>query len=181
MAFGQSRLPQLSKFVSGLQTNRNPIDSPISLLGVSVVQHHDVLIDGANIELSAYNTLQRRPGFLEFITGAATDVFLYKDLNGTLNLYTDTGTALFHGGGSVQANSAGAGPWSIAGRGNFLYATNGINRIRTINVSPFAPAIWGQTTPQTAPVLTLQSLGCDRLHSFDRHDCRCFGGKRSQP
>jgi hypothetical protein len=54
------------RFYQGYYTNRNPMRSPLSVYYAEGwgLGKTDVLIDGANIELSIRLTLIRRPGFL---------------------------------------------------------------------------------------------------------------------
>jgi len=53
----QFTLPAISRFLVGLVTQRNPIDTPFTLQGLNVVQHHDALYAGSNMEISNNNTL----------------------------------------------------------------------------------------------------------------------------
>jgi len=46
----QFTLPAISRFLVGLVTQRNPIDTPFTLQGLNVVQHHDALYAGSNME-----------------------------------------------------------------------------------------------------------------------------------
>jgi hypothetical protein len=142
-------------------TNRNPVDTPFSLQGLNTIPHHDALNDGLNTEVSSYDTMQRRPGWVSFLAGTTVDTFQYKDLNGNIFLLRDTGSALVQGSTTFQSNSAGAGAWSVAGRGNFLYGTNNVDKIRINDTGSALGTVypWGQTSPQTVPTLTLSSLG----------------------
>jgi hypothetical protein len=90
--FAASRLPQIESFTSGLITNRNAISTPFTHTVTGAKIHAwDVLIDGLNMEQSAYGTLQRRPGWVPFSSNQAVDTWQYKDLNGVITLYQDTG------------------------------------------------------------------------------------------
>jgi hypothetical protein len=155
-----SHLPSITRFLVGLVTNRNPVDTPFSLQGLNTILHHDVLSDGLNTEVSPYDTMQRRPGWTSFLTGTTKDVFQYKDLNGNIFLLRDTGTSLVSGATTLKTNSAGAGLWSLSGSGNFLYGTNGVDQIRVNDTGSALGTVygWGQVTPQTVPTLTLSSL-----------------------
>src|ERR1700757_1108880 len=97
MPNGPSHLPSITRFLVGLVTNRNPVDTPFSLQGLNTIPHHDVLSDGLNTEVSAYDTMQRRPGWVSFLSGATVDTFQYKDLNGNIFILRDTGSALVSG------------------------------------------------------------------------------------
>ena len=129
--FAQSKLPQISRFLSGLVSNRNPADSPVSMIpGIGRMVHYDTLIDGENVELSAYDTLQRRPGWTSFLTTQAVDTWQYKDLSGNISLFVDTGFSLVQNNTTVISNSSGdVSAWSLVGNGNFLYGSNGVDLI----------------------------------------------------
>lgn len=163
MPNGPSKLPSITRFLVGLVTNRNPVDTPFSLQGLNTIPHHDVLSDGLNTEVSAYDTMQRRPGWTSFLAGSTVDIFQYKDLNGNIFILRDTGTSLVNGSTVIKANSAGAGAWTLAGRGNFFYATNGVDQIRIQDLNgagSLGTALpWGQVSPLTVPTLTFNSLG----------------------
>jgi hypothetical protein len=83
-----SKLPSITRFLAGLITNRNPVDTPFSMVQTHSILHYDALNAGLNTEVSAYNTVQRRPGWIEFLSGTAKDVFQYKDLTGAISLFT---------------------------------------------------------------------------------------------
>jgi hypothetical protein len=126
-----------------------------------MVTHYDVLIDGLNTELSAYDTIQRRPGWTSFLAGTTVDAFQYKDLNGNIFILRDTGTSLKQAATTLKTNSAGAGAWSVVGRGNFIYGTNGKDTIRVDDTGSALGTTyqWGSNTPATTPTLTFSSLG----------------------
>ena len=157
-----SRLPYIDQFLEGLVTNRNMVSSVSSFLVTGQQRvHHDVLSDGQNVEVSAYNTIVRRPGFTLFnsLTSPAVDMFQYKDLTGAISLWQDTGTSLKQGASTVITNSVGTTfPWSLVGRGNFLYATNGFDYIRMKSTSLTNHLPMSQPTPGIRLQITQQSL-----------------------
>jgi hypothetical protein len=157
-----SGLPIITRFIAGLVTNRNPLDTPFSIVGFNIVQHHDALYMGANMEISPQNTLVRRPGFSTFqalsVGQTAEDVFSYTDLEGNLSLFYDSGNALTLGSTVVKANSAGAGPWTVTAAGNFLYATNGVDQVRINNNALTTPQPWGVKPYNLPPQVTFTSL-----------------------
>jgi hypothetical protein len=156
-----SRLPAITRFIVGLVTNRSPVDTPFSLQGLNTIPHHDALIDGLNTEVSQYDTMQRRPGWISYLTGSTVDTWQYKDLNGNIFILRDTGTSLVQAANTLQTNSAGASAWTLQGRGNFLYGANGVDLVRIDDngSSLYATRPWGQITPHTVPTLTFSSLG----------------------
>lgn len=56
----------INRFITGLNTNRSPLITPFSTVGLSMITRTDALIDGLNIELTPQMTLARRPGTLLF-------------------------------------------------------------------------------------------------------------------
>lgn len=150
-----SSLPQISHFLAGLVTNRNPLFTPFSVLGMNIIRHTDTLIDGENMEVTAYDTLARRPGFSAFqagFTANVNDFFQYKDLSGAISLFFDVAGDLYHGLTKV-ANSANGTPWSVVSAGNFVYAANGKNAIRLKNDNLTTAEPMGIGALQSPPAL----------------------------
>lgn len=167
MANAQSRLPQITKFLAGLITNRNLIDIPTSQVGLQTVIHHDALIDGQNMEVSALGTIQRRPGYTDAtsitpipINNAVDDFWSYKDLTGTISYFFEAASkALFQGVTQVVSASGISFPWTIQGRGNFVYATAGdANQFRFVNTALTTPTQMGITPPTQPLSITVNPL-----------------------
>lgn len=154
----QTPLPSITRFVAGLVTNRNPIDTPISVQGMNVIQHHDALCDGLNTELSSYNTLIRRPGFRSFISTSFNprDFFQYKDLTGAISLFFDEGGRLYQGTNQVSSN-VGPALWSMVPAGNFVYAANGSAAIRLNNTALTTPIQMGIGPLQQPPTISINT------------------------
>jgi hypothetical protein len=107
---GQIYIPS---FHSGLYTQRNPIFTPLSAMGLQMVSRYDTLWDGLNMELSNASTLQRRPGFPVFcstpivslygsggLVDPSVDVFpltffSFKNNKGVIRLMMDTNDAVY--------------------------------------------------------------------------------------
>jgi hypothetical protein len=95
--------PMLSidRFFTGLYTRRNPLFTPFRSVGINVVQFHDALIDGLNVELSDNYTLQRRPGFPVYCSqafGLLEHVQAFssvRNLAGTVYSLAETNLALY--------------------------------------------------------------------------------------
>jgi hypothetical protein len=91
----------VTKWETGLYTQRSPLVSPTSALGLHVVPHTDALIDGLNIELSSNNTLVRRPGFTKYCSAAfgagdwPLNFFSFRNIAGTIRLMVDTPTKVY--------------------------------------------------------------------------------------
>jgi hypothetical protein len=90
----------IDRFFTGLYTRRNPLFTPFRSVGINVVQFHDALIDGLNVELSDNYTLQRRPGFPVYCSQAfgvsewPLAFYSVRDLTGTVYPLTDTQSRL---------------------------------------------------------------------------------------
>lgn len=155
----QNPLPSITRFLAGLVTNRNPIDTPVSVQGMQVIQHHDAMNDGLNMEVSAYNTLLRRPGFSQFISAAATtrEFFQYKDLNGAISLFFDEGGKLYQGT-TLASSNVGPNLWSVVPAGNFVYAANGNTAVRFNNTSLTTPHPMGIAPLQQPPRINVTTL-----------------------
>jgi hypothetical protein len=154
----QNPLPSITRFLAGLITNRNPIDTPFSVMGQQLVQHHDAMVDGLNMELSSYATLVRRPGFTSFISVSATprEFFQYKDLNGVVSLFFDEGGQLYQGT-TLASNSVGPNLWSVVPAGNFVYAVNGKTAVRFNNTALTTPLPMGIAPLQQPPRVNINT------------------------
>lgn len=152
----QTPLPSITRFIAGLVTNRNPIDTPFSVVGLNMVQHHDALADGLNTEVSTNNTLIRRPGFSVFLNATATprDFFQYKDLNGNISLFFDENGQLFLDN-TLASGSSGPSIWSMAAAGNFVYAVNGATAVRFNNTALTTPIPMGIAPLQQPPKINI--------------------------
>lgn len=166
MPNGPSKLPQITKFLAGLITNRSPIDTPISRIGLQTIEHHDALIDGFNMEVSVFNTLQKRPGYTTAATftpipaEGVNDFWSYKDLTGALSyFYQAVSRALFQGSTQIVAAAGVNYPWSVQGRGNFVYVSAGdANQFRLTNTALTTPTQMGITPPNTPLSISFQPL-----------------------
>jgi hypothetical protein len=123
-----------------------------------MIQHHDALIDGLNTEISAYNTLIRRPGFSLFLnaTGTIQDMFQYKDLNGAISLFFDQDGKLYLNN-TIASSNVGASIWSMAAAGNFVYAANGATAVRFNNTALTTPIPMGIAPLQQPPNISVNT------------------------
>lgn len=152
----QTPLPSITRFIAGMVTNRNPIDTPFSVVGLNMVQHHDALADGLNTEISTANTLIRRPGFSVFLPTTQTprEFLQYKDLNGNITLFYDQAGVLMQGA-SVADGNVGPSIWSMAAAGNFVYAVNGAVAVRFNNTALTTPIPMGIAPLQQPPKINI--------------------------
>src|SRR5579872_6226127 len=89
----------IERFFSGLQTNRNPLVTPILISGMHIIPREDVLFDGLNMEISPKHTLARRPGLPTYCTqtfGSETALgYFSARLNGTLYRLLNTNAKVY--------------------------------------------------------------------------------------
>lgn len=91
----------IAQWHSGLYTQRSPIYTPLSAMGLQMVSRYDTLWDGVNMELSNSCTLVRRPGFPRFCSqqlGSSSAPLTYKsfkNLSGTIKLLADCQDAVY--------------------------------------------------------------------------------------
>jgi len=173
------QLPQIPRFLAGLNTQRNPIDTPFSIIGMNVVAHHDALIDGFNMEVTSNNTLMRRWGLTRYNTTPldATEIvdhfWLFKNLKGTIRTLASSNLGLkqFTSGytNAVKTFPINENPWAIAITGDYLYAANGVNSFRWQPDHPNPSAVTtfdiGIKTPPLPPIIDIISIPEDRYTS----------------
>src|SRR5579863_2206644 len=89
-------------FARGLNTNRQPLFSALTGVGLQVIQFKDYLIDGINIECTDRFTLQRAPGFVKFcsaqlsVSEKVNQFYSTRDLSGNVYPLVDTNQNLYH-------------------------------------------------------------------------------------
>jgi len=167
-------LPQINRFQAGLVTQRNPLNSPYSIVGMNVVTHYDALIDGLNVEVSNFNTLIRRFGFTAFSTNSTTqkpdniDVFL--DLNGTYRTMLDTAGVLYWiNGGTFTSvfSKTGTGVGRFTTVGNWMYYADQSDNKKWNGTNLWN---WGIAPPIDAPTITFTALGADTYITTQKFD-----------
>lgn len=143
-----THLPKITRWIKGLVTQRNPIDTPFSIVGQNVVAHNDSLIDGENIEVSSNNTLMRRWGLTQWtnvsiqasLANAADGFWTFRNLNGFLRTMLSTTHGVFEITPTTVGIAFGAGdalqPWSLATSGDYLYGMNGNPANRPFRYQP---------------------------------------------
>lgn len=127
----------VNRFWTGLITNRSPLFTPISPLGLQIIQRQDVLWDGSNVMLTPHYTVKRRYGHTKLCTqsfGASEwplTMFTFEDLSGTLHKLVDTQTNIYSYTGSaltsIYSKAANAGQSSFVEVANTLYWCDGKN------------------------------------------------------
>lgn len=122
--------------MTGLVSQRNPLTTPLSFMGLNVIQRQDALIGGSNCELSNSFTLLRRPGMprycnQQFASNEFPLSFKSFRLNGQVVDVVDTNVAVYTFTATSKTllftKSAGAGQTFFQQRGNIVYMSNGVD------------------------------------------------------
>lgn len=150
----------INRFYSGLHTNRSALVTPYVFAGLNRVEQHDVLIDGANVEVNDKQTLQRRPGFPKYCTqqlasGEIPRSFhTWRDANGSLKMVSDLTTNVSTVTSSVVTSlfSLGSTAASFQSVGAILYVAAGTT-LKKYNPGTGVVSGWGITAPATAPTI----------------------------
>lgn len=125
----------IDKWWSGLYTNRSPLFTPLSSMGLQIIARQDTLIGGLNVTCSPQLTLKRRFGHSRACSvafGSNEFPLTFQDfqqLNGTLLNLTDTQTNVysFSSGAktSIYSKNAAAGQSSFVPVNNTIYWCDG--------------------------------------------------------
>jgi hypothetical protein len=150
----------INRWWSGLNKNRSPLFTPISLMGIQIIQRMDTLWDGANMQVSPQQTLRRRYGFLKACSVAfgaiewPLDYFSFENLAGYITPIVDTQTNVYAfsttGKASIWKKLAGAGQSSFNSVNNILYWVDGVSAMKYVgpNLLIYSNAFGTSTTPQ---------------------------------
>lgn len=150
------------KFWTGLYTNRSPLYTPISALGIQLVQRQDTLWNGLNMQITPQFTLRRRYGFVKtqstYAFGSSEwplGFSSFEDITGTVRPIADTtlGVDLFTSAGRSQITpkAFGTGQSSFNAVGDTLYWCDGVSAYKFIGPNlltesnTFSNAIWYST------------------------------------
>ena len=122
----------IDRFMTGLYTQRSPVVTPFSFLGLQRLDRFDALWDGSNVELSSVLTLQRRPGFVKYCSAAlgAGEIprrfYAFRNLDGVIRLMADLTTEVAQVTTSAHTQVkpiSGPNKASFQTVGNLLYFT----------------------------------------------------------
>jgi hypothetical protein len=155
----------INRWQIGLYKQRSPLFTPMSSMGIQLVNRLDSLWDGQNIDISHNFTLVRRPGFTRYCSTAfgASDYplsfFSFKNTSGTIKLMVDTPTKLYWFNTSsitavITKNTTAQG--SITKVGNMLYYCDG-NDSDTKKWDGTTSWKWGVVAPATAPTISFSA------------------------
>lgn len=150
-------LPQITRFQAGLVTQRNPLNSPYSVVGLNVVTHYDALIDGINVEVSNFNTLIRRYGFTAFSANSVTElpdnIDVFVNIMGVYRTMLDTSGHLYWinaGTFTPIISKSGTGTGRFTTVGNWMYYADGSDNQKWDGTHLWN---WGIAAPIAAPTL----------------------------
>lgn len=164
----------LGFFARGLNTNRQPLFSALTGVGLQVIQFKDYLIDGVNVECTDRFTLQRAPGFVKYCSQqlASSEKVLQfydtRDLSGNVytladtnqNLYTVTPSAL-----TSLLTKGTANQGFTQQIGGVTYYANGTDLKKWL--PPAASMVpWGCPGPLTAPAIINLNISQNGLIQF---------------
>lgn len=150
----------IQRWISGLVTQRSPLYTPISAMGLQVVSRLDALIDGLNMEISPTMTVVRRPGYPRFCSVAfgAGDYplrwFSFQNTSGTIRPLVDTPNKVYNFSSSTNTAVLTKGTSSrgdFARVGDYVYYCNGTDR-KFWDGTTWRN--WGIVSPAAAPTLT---------------------------
>jgi hypothetical protein len=130
------------KFWTGLYTNRSPLYTPISALGIQLVQRQDAMWNGLNMQITPQFTVRRRYGFSKASSAAFSSsqvplaFFSFEDLAGTVTPIVDTQTSVCNfsstGLSTLFNKSTGAGQSSFNSVGNTMYWCDGKSAMKFV-------------------------------------------------
>lgn len=148
----------INRWWTGEITNRSPLFTPLSQLGLQIIARHDTLWTGGNdMELSPTMTLVRRYGLSRYCSQAfgSNDYPLnyesFKNTSGTIALLVDTPTmvASFNGTTITSLYSKGTTVQSCFQKvGSMVYVCDGTNQKKWDQTTV---SKWGIAAPTIAP------------------------------
>lgn len=180
MPAAQSHLPRITRWLKGLVTQRNPIDTPYSIVGMNIISHNDALFDGFNIEVTSNNTLMRRWGLSQWTTAPFSDNMIidgfwnFRNLAGIIRTVASSDHGFFAITPTSTMKQFPAGgqispfPWSMVTSGDYLYGADGRVAVRW---QPDHPVLsnsvfnMGIQSPTIAPVATSSPVSANRYTS----------------
>jgi hypothetical protein len=152
-------------WITGLVTQRHPLYTPISAMGLQTIQRMDTLWDGLNWEISPVMTPVRRPGYGTYLNhtfnGGNIPLLFhsFKNLSGTIATLVDTISTVYTFTPSTVTllfSKSGTAQGSFTDVGNTTYYCDGTDadckKWDQTTVSK-----WGIAAPVTAPTLSFSS------------------------
>jgi hypothetical protein len=155
----------INRWMTGLYTQRSPLFTPMSAMGLQMISRQDTLADGLNMEISPVMTPVRRPGYTRYCSSAfgSSDFplafYSFKNLSGTINTLADASTKLVSFTTSAQSTvfaKSGSGQGSFQSVANTLYYCDGTDA-DTKKWDGSTATKWGIASPVVAPTLSFPS------------------------
>lgn len=153
----------INKFQTGMYSERGPLFTPLSAMGVQVLARQDSLWDGLNIEISPKMTLQRRFGYSRYcstqfgVSDFPQAFYSFKNLSGTIKAMVDAPTKLYWFNTTSQTavfTKTSSAQLSMQKVASTLYFCNG-NDADMKKWDGTTATKWGIVAPTTAPTISL--------------------------
>jgi hypothetical protein len=152
----------IQRWMTGLVTQRSPLFTPISAMGLQFISRMDALIDGLNMEISPIMTLTRRPAYPRFCSTAfgagdyPLNFYSFQNTSGAIYPLADTPNKVYNftatSNLSVLSKSAGAGRGDFLRVGDYVYYCNGVDLLFWDGTTWRK---WGIVGPAAAPTFTM--------------------------
>ena len=131
----------IQKWWTGIYTNRSPLFTPISAMGIQLIARQDTLWQGLNMQISPQYTLRRRYGFLPSCNAEYTDkvqsFFSFQNLEGNVQTIVDGATEVSVMNGTsfipLWTKATGAGQSSFQSVNSTVYAVDGTSAWKWVN------------------------------------------------
>lgn len=155
----------INKWWTGIYSNRSPLFTPVSALGIQLIARQDALWEGLNVMITPRYSLQRRYGFLRACSVAfganewPLTYFSFQNLSGTVDTLVDTQTNVytFTSGGKTSIYTKNTTQQSSFNDvGNILYWCDGTVAKKWDGTTV---TNMGIVAPATAPTLSYVANG----------------------
>ena len=165
----------IQKWWTGIYTNRSPLFTPISAMGIQLIARQDTLWQGLNMQISPQYTLRRRYGFIPWSTaqytnsgmGAIQTFFSFENLEGNVQVLVDgtntvnvmNGTSFIQiwdkapNAGQTSFQSVASTLYAVDGASAWKWVNGGVNWIQQSNTIGMTP--WMASSSFSAPTFTL--------------------------
>jgi hypothetical protein len=152
----------LNRWMTGLVTQRSPLFTPLSAMGLQIIARQDAFWDGLNTEVSPDMTPVRRPGYGQYCSTSfgGSDYPLgfhsFKNLSGAIATLADCPTKVVSFTTSSQSTAftkSGANQGMFADVGNMMYYCDGADADLK-KWDQTTATKWGIAAPVSAPTLS---------------------------
>lgn len=147
----------IQKWITGVYTQRSPLFTPISAMGIQLINRLDALWDGLNMEIGPKMTLIRRPAYSRFSSTAfgvndyPLNFHSFQNTSGTIRPLVDTPGSVYSFTASTNSavftkGTTARGDFFTSG--DYVYYCNGTD---TKKWDGSTWTNWGITAPAAAP------------------------------